>query len=340
VDVPTDPLEVLRGGDGPVAPNPGFRAALRARLADLLDLAPTPGGTVSDTTTAVAQRHLRPCLTLVGADAAIAFYAAAFGAVVVGDLFRDADGRVGHVELDVQGSGFYLADAYPEYGNTAPDPAAGHSVALHLEVADTDATVTAAVAAGATVVRPAEDQPYGARSATLLDPFGHRWTLMGPLATPMSDDEIVRAMADIGVEAETIDLGERAPVTTPASEPGHAPAGPLVHGLGYFTIDVPDAARAARFYAELFGWVAEPSGPAGGFHLANIEPPGGIDPEKSEVGITAYLRVDDLATAVDRVRELGGEVLSVTTYPSGGNAVCRDDQGVAFQLWEPAPEYR
>jgi uncharacterized glyoxalase superfamily protein PhnB len=129
---------------------------------------------------------------------------------VVGDVFRDSDGRIGHAELDIDGSGLYLADAYPEYGNIAPDPAAGHSVALHLEVADTDATVATAVAAGATVVRPAEDQAYGARSATLLDPFGHRWSLMGPLSTPMSDEDVRREMAEQhGIQAETIDLGER-----------------------------------------------------------------------------------------------------------------------------------
>jgi uncharacterized glyoxalase superfamily protein PhnB len=210
--MPADPLDALRDADERVAPAPGFAHALRQRLAGLLDLPTTTGETMTESSTAIAQRHLRPYLTLVGADAAIAFYAEAFGAVVVGDgVFRDADGRIGHAELDIDGAGFYLADAYPEYGNIAPDPAAGHSVALHLEVADTDATVARAVAAGATIVRPPEDQAYGARSATLLDPFGHRWSIMGPLGTPMSDDEVRRSMAEQGVEYEVIDLGERAP---------------------------------------------------------------------------------------------------------------------------------
>ncbi len=40
-----------------------------------------------------------------------------------------------------------------------------------------------------------------------------------------------------------------------------------------------------------------------------------------------------------RVRELGGTVVSETTYDSGGNVVCRDDQGREFQLWQPAPGY-
>jgi predicted enzyme related to lactoylglutathione lyase len=52
-----------------------------------------------------------------------------------------------------------------------------------------------------------------------------------------------------------------------------------------------------------------------------------------------FYRVDDLEAAVARVRVLGGEVLEVNEYPSGGNARCRDDQGVTFELWKPSPAY-
>jgi uncharacterized glyoxalase superfamily protein PhnB len=207
-----DPLGALRAPDERIAPNPAFASALRARLADLLGLDPTPGGTMPDAAaaTAVRPRHLRPYLTLVGADAALEFYATAFGAVVVGGVFRDSDGRIGHAELDIDGTGFYLADAYPEYGHVAPDPAAGHAVSLHLEVADADATAARAVAAGATLVRPVEDQAYGSRSGTILDPFGHQWILNAPLATEMSAEDVRRDMAELGVEYEVVDLGERA----------------------------------------------------------------------------------------------------------------------------------
>ena len=36
---------------------------------------------------------------------------------------------------------------------------------------------------------------------------------------------------------------------------------------------------------------------------------------------------------------VGGAVVSESTYESGGNVVCRDDQGREFQLWQPAPGY-
>ncbi len=48
---------------------------------------------------------------------------------------------------------------------------------LHLYVADADAVVARAVAAGATVVRPLADQFYGDRSGTIEDPFGHVWVV-------------------------------------------------------------------------------------------------------------------------------------------------------------------
>ena len=35
----------------------------------------------------------------------------------------------------------------------------------------------------------------------------------------------------------------------------------------------------------------------------------------------------------------GGTVVSEASYDSGGNVVCRDDQGREFQLWQPAPGY-
>ena len=41
-----------------------------------------------------------------------------------------------------------------------------------------------------------------------------------------------------------------------------------------------------------------------------------------------YFRVDDVEAAAARVRDLGGEVLSVGDYESGGNAECVDDQGL------------
>jgi PhnB protein len=48
-------------------------------------------------------------------------------------------------------------------------------VRMLLYVADVDDTVNRAVAAGAKLVRPVEDQFYGDRAGGLEDPFGHYW---------------------------------------------------------------------------------------------------------------------------------------------------------------------
>jgi PhnB protein len=48
-------------------------------------------------------------------------------------------------------------------------------VHLHLYVEDVDAVVSQAVATGAKVLRPVQDQFYGDRLGTIADPYGHVW---------------------------------------------------------------------------------------------------------------------------------------------------------------------
>jgi PhnB protein len=122
---------------------------------------------------------LSPYLTVRDAPAAIKFYRAAFGAV---EQFRltDAEGRVGHAELAVEGSTFMLSDEWPDFGALSPATIGGWPVKLHLYVADCDAVVARAVAAGATLLRPVADQFYGDRSGMVVDPYGHTWFVATP----------------------------------------------------------------------------------------------------------------------------------------------------------------
>ena len=121
--------------------------------------------------------HLVPYLAVRDARAAMAWYADALGARVVGDPYQDGD-RIGHAELDVAGATLYLADEYPERGLTGPEDGRC-SVTLHLSVPDVDAVATRAEAMGATVERPPTDAPYG-RTGVIVDPYGHRWMLQTP----------------------------------------------------------------------------------------------------------------------------------------------------------------
>jgi PhnB protein len=115
-----------------------------------------------------------PYLCVSGASDAIAFYVKAFGAVETSRL-AEPDGRLGHAEIRIGDAPLMLSDEYPEEGVRSPATLGGTPVAIHLYVTDVDALAERAVAAGAKLLRPVADQFYGDRSATLLDPFGHRW---------------------------------------------------------------------------------------------------------------------------------------------------------------------
>ncbi|MEQ9329996.1 VOC family protein [Thalassobaculum sp.] len=124
----------------------------------------------------MAVHELFAYLRAADAEAAIAFYAEAFGAT---EKFRlvEPGGRIGHAELQIGPAILMLSAEFPEYGIRASDPQAAGGFALHLHVDDADATIAAAVAAGATVVRAPRDHFYGERSGTVRDPFGYDWMI-------------------------------------------------------------------------------------------------------------------------------------------------------------------
>lgn len=124
----------------------------------------------------LAYPSFSPYITVHNAEEAIAFYHAAFGAT---ERFRLADassGKIGHAELDLQGSILMLSDENPAW-NKSPQTLGGTPVKFCLMVENADAAIAKAVAAGATPLMPASDQFYGFRSGSVRDPFGHEWML-------------------------------------------------------------------------------------------------------------------------------------------------------------------
>jgi PhnB protein len=115
-----------------------------------------------------------PYLSIKGAANAIEFYKKAFRAREVMRMAQP-DGRVGHAELQIGDSRIMLADEFPDMNFRGPHSIGGTPVHLHLYVSDADAVVNQAVAAGAKVLRPVQDQFYGDRSGSLVDPHGHVW---------------------------------------------------------------------------------------------------------------------------------------------------------------------
>ena len=82
------------------------------------------------------------------------------------------DGRIGHCELELGGSMIMLSDEYPEMGVIGPKTLGGTPTSMNVYVEDADATFAAALAAGATELRPVQDQFYGDRSGQFEDPLG------------------------------------------------------------------------------------------------------------------------------------------------------------------------
>jgi PhnB protein len=109
---------------------------------------------------------------------AIEFYKAAFGA---GELFRlDAPDGTVVAQLSVGEAEFWVADESPANKNFSPESLGGGSVRMVMVVEDPDAAFDRAVAAGATVVWPVNDQ-YGWRLGRVVDPFGHHWEIGKPI---------------------------------------------------------------------------------------------------------------------------------------------------------------
>ncbi|MGZ3266676.1 MAG: VOC family protein [Croceibacterium sp.] len=112
-------------------------------------------------------------------DEAVKFYQKAFGATEQRRSLADDGKRLMHSHLSINGGTLLLNDDFPEFrsGTPAPTPA---GTTLHLEVPDADAVWDKAVAAGATVTMPLENQFWGARYGQLEDPFGYSWSIGGP----------------------------------------------------------------------------------------------------------------------------------------------------------------
>ena len=117
-----------------------------------------------------------PYLIVNGAARALEFYKQVSGAT---ELIRmpAPGGKVGHAEIRIGDSNIMLADEFPEMDARGPQAIGGTPFSLMFYFEDCDAVTARAVASGAKVLRPVQDQFYGDRSGTVLDPFGHKWTI-------------------------------------------------------------------------------------------------------------------------------------------------------------------
>jgi len=242
---------------------------------------------------------LTPYIVVSDARRAMDWYVEVFGAQRRGEPHVNADGTIGHAEVGLGDAVLMFAEAsdlWPDVPVRAPGSPATFSHTLHLEVDDVDASTERARRNGASVEREPADQPYG-RSSVIVDPFGHRWTLLRPPP-----------------RATRLRQGDVASVTMAAR----------------------DTRRAKEFYEAVLGVPFSPGHP-GAWRTEETRPPLGILPSQGadpEVQLT--YRVDDIAAAVERVRAAGGRADEPGRRPFGLLAECADDQGATFRLWQPA----
>ncbi|ANY08209.1 VOC family protein [Pseudonocardia sp. HH130630-07] len=125
----------------------------------------------------VTSTSLTPHLVVGSASAAIELYSAAFGARVAS--VTEMGGVVAHAELELPSGRLTVGDAMPGYGLVAA-PAGDHPVSMSLAiyVPDADAAVAVLAAAGSTVREPLATFVSGDRFASVVDPYGVRWSVM------------------------------------------------------------------------------------------------------------------------------------------------------------------
>jgi PhnB protein len=141
---------------------------------------------------------ISPYLFIDGAAEAMAYYCKVFGASEKMKM-SGPGGKIMHAELQIGECVIMLADEFAEMNVFGPKKVGGSPVLICIYVEDADATVELAVKEGATIERPMQDQFYGDRSGSIVDPFGHRWTI----ATHIEDvtpEEIEKRMASMGGE--------------------------------------------------------------------------------------------------------------------------------------------
>ena len=143
-----------------------------------------------------------PHLILDDAAAAIEFYKNGLGAKEVNRAVGP-DGKIMHTEIHIGDSVIYANDAMG--GGKSPKQVGGSTVGMWIYVDDADALFNRALAAGATVapgpMGQMQDQFWGDRCGTLVDPSGYHWTIatrkedLTPQEMQQRQDEFMKQFA-------------------------------------------------------------------------------------------------------------------------------------------------
>jgi predicted enzyme related to lactoylglutathione lyase len=289
-----DQLEALRSPVVPQSPDPNFAARLRDRLVRA-QLVPTPKEQSMRTELANRARngHRHGDVSYITLDLPDLARGRAFYGSVFG--WRFAPGSSEH--------GAQVDGIIPMMGlweGEQPTEGRVHGGVLGFRVDNIVDTVAAVRAHGGVVTDP-HREPYA-------------------MAAEGHDDQ--------GVAFYLHEMG--------SAEPGSAPQNGEVEGdVSYLTMVVPDLDAAHAFYGGVFGWTFN-IGRVGGAQVSGVAPQIGMttQPEVGPAtpGVIVCYRVDDIAAAVERVRDAGGHAHEVAHRPYGLESLCADDQGTPFYV--------
>jgi PhnB protein len=129
--------------------------------------------------------------------AAIAFCAQVLGAV---ELNRrpGPDGTIAHALMTIGPAMIMIEGEWPTLPSRAPKADGSSAVVIFVYVPDVDQTVERAIAAGAQVLVPLQDQFWGDRIAWIMDPSGHVWTLATRIEDTTAQERTDRWAAILG----------------------------------------------------------------------------------------------------------------------------------------------
>ena len=110
------------------------------------------------------------------------------------------EGQVMHAEIRIGDSTIMLCDESPKCDAFSPESIGGTAISIMLYQDDADRVVDRAVTAGATLLMPVADQFWGDRCGTVVDPFGHKWTVATHVEDVSPEEIASRAKALFGSE--------------------------------------------------------------------------------------------------------------------------------------------
>ena len=87
------------------------------------------------------------------------------------------DGKAAHAALTINGAMILIECEWPTLSSRSPQADGSSPVIIYVYVEDVDSAMEKAVAAGAKILLPVEDQFWGDRTGRIMDPEGHVWTI-------------------------------------------------------------------------------------------------------------------------------------------------------------------